>query len=239
MALAVSNTIYGIIKDALSDAGILGLGDEPNSEQLAVNMRRLCDVINLYQTQGLKLFLLQDTAVPLIAGKGTYTFSPTGDVVMTKPERVLQAYVLQTQGNNRRPLVALSWDEYMRLSQVTGNDSTISSYFVDKQSDSLNVTFWNTPDAEEATNVAHVLLQVAAPNPINLVESMDFPQEWRVALRWGLADDICTGQPQAIMDRCAARARAFREALEDWDVEDASTYMAVDSRYYQDSGRFR
>ena len=33
-----------------------------------------------------------------------------------------------------------------------------------------------------------------------------FAQEWRIALRWGLADDIATGQPQAIMDRCAQRA---------------------------------
>lgn len=239
MALAVSNTIYGIINDAMHDAGLLGLGDEPNSEQLAVNMRKLCDLINIYQTQGLKLFLLEDTAVPLVSGKATYTFSPTGDVVMTKPARILQAYVLLTDGNIRRPLVCLSWDEYIRLSQTTGNDGTINSYFVNKQANELSVTFWNTPDAEEATNVAHVLLQVAAPNPINLIEGMNFPQEWRIALRWGLADDICSGQPETIMNRCAMRAKVFREALEDWDVEDASTYMAVDSRFYNTVGRFK
>jgi hypothetical protein len=238
MALAVSNTIYGIINDAMHDAGLLGLGDEPNSEQLAVTMRRLCDVINLYQTQGLKLFLLEDTPVSLVAGKATYTFSPTGDVVLTKPARILEAYILNTT-NIRRPLVALSWDDYFRLSQTVGNDGTINSYFVDKQAETLSVTFWNTPDTDEAANTAHVLLQVAAPNPINLVEGMDFPQEWRIALRWGLADDICTGQPEAIMARCAGKAKIFRDALEDWDVEDAPTYMVVDSRYYQSGGRFK
>jgi hypothetical protein len=239
MSLAVSNTIYGIINDAMHDAGLLGLGDEPNSEQLAVTMRRLCDVINLYQTQGLKLFLLEDKEIPLVAGQATYTISPTGDVVMTKPSRILEAYILLTNGKVRRPIVPLSWDDYFRLSQVEGNNGAINSYFVDKQADSLNVTFWNTPDAEEAVNTAHVLLQVAAPNPINLTASMDFPQEWRIALRWGLADDICTGQPEAIMARCAGKAKIFRDALEDWDVEDAPTFLAMDSRYYQGGGRFK
>lgn len=238
MALAYSNTIYGIINDAMHDSGQLGLGDEANSEQLAVGMRRLCDVVNLYQTQGLKLFLLQDTAIPLVAGQGTYTLSLTGDIAMTKPARVLQAYVLNTD-NIRRPLVPLSWDDYLRLSQVTGNDSTINSYFVDKQADALKVTFWNTPDTTEALNTAHLLLQVAAPNPINLEDNMAFPQEWRIALRWGLADELATGQPQAIMDRCSSRAQIFREALEAWDVEDAPTYMSMDSRFYQGTGRFK
>lgn len=238
MAASVSNTVYGIISDAMHDAGLLGLGDEPNSEQLATNMRRLCDLINVWQTQGLKLFLLQDISITLTAGKSKYSLGTGGDVDMVKPSRVLDGYILNTS-NVRRPIVSLSWEEWMRLSQVTGNDSAISSYFVDKQASFLYVNFWNTPNAAEAANTAHLLVQVAANNPNNLEASSMFPQEWRMALRWGLADDICTGQPQAIMDRCAGKARAFRDALEDWDVEDTSTSFAVDARMYNTTGKFR
>lgn len=238
MAASVSNTVYGIISDAMHDAGLLGLGDEPNSEQLATNMRRLCDLINVWQTQGLKLFLLQDVSVTLTADKSRYSFGAGGDVDMVKPSRVLEAYILNTS-NVRRPIVALSWDDWMRLSQVTGNSSTISSYFVDKQASFLYVNFWNAPNATEAQNTAHLLMQVAATNPNNLEADSMFPQEWRMALRWGLADDICTGQPQTIMDRCSMKAKSFREALEDWDVEDASTSFAVDARMYNTVGKFR
>ena len=51
-----------------------------------------------------------------------------------------------------------------------------------------------------------------------------------MALRWALADDISTGQPEAIMNRCKANALTYLEALENWDVEDVSTQFTVDSR---------
>ena len=51
---SASNTVYGIINDAMHDAGYLQEGEIPNSDQLASNQRRLCDIINLWQTQGLR-----------------------------------------------------------------------------------------------------------------------------------------------------------------------------------------
>jgi hypothetical protein len=238
MAGATSNTSYGIINDAMVDAGYLQEGSQANSEQLATYMRRLMDIINLCQTQGLKLFLQELVNIPLVVGQVQYVLGPSGPAVtMNKPQRVLQAYVTDTS-NIRRPLTVLSRDEFTRLSQISGNNGTINSYFTDKQAEVLNVNFWNPPDSTEVLNTATVLVQVMAPNPINLEADTLFPQEWRIYLRWALADDICTGQPQAIMDRCQQRAVAYRQMLEDWDVEDAPTYMNMDSRFYQGSQRF-
>jgi len=73
-------------------------------------------------------------------------------------------------------------------------------------------------------------VQQQIANFTGLYDTIDFPQEWMMALRWGLADDICTGQPQAIMDRCKANAGMYRTALEDWDVEDTSTRFTPDSQ---------
>jgi len=240
MPSAASNTVYGIISDAMHDAGYLQEGDLPNSEQLASNQRRLADIINFWQIEGLKLFLLEDLALTLVAGQNLYTLQPTlGSINMTKPLRVLQAYVLVTVGNTKRPLNVLSWNEWMDLSQSTGNTGTVNSYFVDKRATSLHIYFWQTPDASEATNAAHLLIQVQAPNPANLEENVSFPQEWRMALRWALADDICTGQPQAIMDRCASRSRYYKEVLEGWDVEDAPTRFTPDQRSMIGGGDFQ
>lgn len=222
MPAATSNTVFGIIADAMHDAGLLPEGEQPNSEQLATYQRRLCDVINLWQTQGLKLFLLQDVTIPLVSGQNKYVLGPAGDVVMSRPLRVEEAYHLSTD-DIRRPLVPLSWEEWTSLSQVDGNDGMVSSYFVDIQSLVMNFYVWNTPDTSEALNTVHAVLRTQAPNPINLEENVSFPQEWRIALRWGLADDIATGQPQAIMDRCQQRAVAYREMLENWDVENVPT----------------
>lgn len=231
------HTAQRLIRLAYKDAGLVQDGDEPNGEQYADGLSRLNDMVNLWQTQGLKLFLIHDVAVPLVVGQGSYTMSPTGDVAMTKPLRIIQAYNLD-QNSIRRPLVCLSREEYTRLSQVT-QTGQLNSYFVDKQADSLIVHFWLVPDAQAATGTAHVITETQASNIISLTDNDGFPVEWAMALRWGLADDLATGQPQAIMQRCEMKAAQYRMMLEDWDVEDASTSFAPDQRGLYATSSFR
>jgi len=236
MTAPVDNTPISIIQDAYFDAGLLQEGESLNSEQITSGMRKLTDLVNLWQTQGVKLWLNVDTPITLVAGQGTYTLGPVGSVVMVKPPRILDAWYADVNGI-RRPLVVMSWNDYVRLSQIT-QVGAINSYFVDKQQTQLSVFFWLVPDATAATGTAHLLTQVQVTNFVNLTETMNFPIEWRIALRWGLADEICTGQPQAIMDRCQQRAAAYRTTLEDWDVEDAPLRFTPDARGTS-AGRFR
>lgn len=235
---AASNTVYGIICDAMVDAGLLGEGDDPNSEQLASNMRRLCDIVNLWQTQGIKLFLQEELTVDMVAGQGTYTITPPSATITppTKHLRILQGRVSDANGVTR-PIREISWQEWNVLSHT--NQGSVSGYKVEKLTNQLNVRLWNIPDSTEAANSLIFLVHKQITNPINLLENMAFPQEWRIALRWGLADDIATGQPQAIMDRCAERAQLYKSQLEDWDVEDASTSFAVAFPPGYDGGSFR
>jgi hypothetical protein len=232
MVASVSNTVLGIITDAMMDAGILQEGSDPNSEQLANNMRRLCDIVNLWQTQGCKLFVLEEMTIDLVDGTSSYTLTAPTVTPPSKHLRILQGRIETTDGV-KRPVYPVSWDEWNRLSQ--SSDGSVVNYFVDKRATSLVIKVWNTPDASEAGNSLILLVQKQITNPINLTEDMTFPQEWRIALRWGLADDICTGQPQAIMDRCAERAKTYRTMLEDFDVEDTSTRFEADMQGYQGS----
>ena len=238
-ATSVSNTAYGIIADAMLDVGYLQEGQRPDSEQLAGYMRRLKDIVNLCQTQGLKLFLQQELSFSMIANTSNYTFGPAGGstIVMTKPARILQGYI--TANNVRRPLVSLSVDEWERLGQVVGNSGQVNSYMVRKFTNLLSVYLWPTPDATEVANSCTFLFQVAPAGPVLLSDDTSFPQEWRIYLRWALAADIGTGQPQTVIDRCEKYAAMYREVLEGWDVEDAPTYFAVDMRTQQGYGRFR
>lgn len=225
MTTPSDNTPISIIQDAYFDAGLLPEGDSLNGEQITNGLRKLTDLINLWQTQGIKLWLNQDISITLVSGTNTYTLGLTGTVVMTKPLRVIQAW-FDDGNDNRRPLTPLAWDDYARLSQIT-QEGAINSYFVDKRATVLSVFFWLTPDDTAATGTAHLLTQVQVTNPISVTETMNFPTEWRIALRWGLADEICTGQPQAIMDRCQQRAAVYRTALEDNDVEDVPVRFTV------------
>lgn len=234
MTTPSDNTAYPVVTDAYRDAGLLQRGDNLNPEQLAEGMRRLRDLINFWQTQGLKLWVNEDIPVTLIEGQAAYTFKPGGTVDMTKPLRVLEAYYLTSADEVRRELTVMSLRDYWQLGQagtLTANRGAVTQYLVEKQATQLKVTLWLTPDAEEVANGdVHLLMQTQITNPAALTETMNFPPEWRIALRWGLADDLSTGQPQAIMDRCSQKAEIFRNALENWDVEDAPTSFAPDPR---------
>lgn len=283
------NTPLAIIADAYFDAGLTQEGQDPNSEQIVRGMRKLTDVVNLWQTQGLKLWLQQDVTIPLVAGQNLYSLGPSYGIAMTKPLRVTEAYYLQgapvTAGSfvvdttytilsigttdftaigaganqvastftasgvgsgtgtastgTRRPLTVLSREEFTNLSQ-TNTRGEPNSYFVDKQQLKLDVYIWLTPDSSAASSgTVHLITQTQVTGIVLVTDTMNFPIEWRIALRWGLADELATGQPQAIMDRCQQRALMYRTVLEDWDVEDAPTRFTPDSRGPYNAGAFR
>ncbi len=225
-----------IIRYGYMDSGIVGKQSDPSSEQLAEGMMRLNDIINFEQTQGQKLWLVSDTPVTLIAGQNQYTFKPTGNVNMTKPIKIMQGYWLSSLGV-RTPLNVLSWEEWLRLSQVN-QQGAVNSYFVDKQQLSMNVSFWLTPDVNAAAGTAHVLLRNQVTNFVGLTDNANFPLEWAMFLRWALADDLATGQPAEIVARCEQRAMAYRTALQDWDTEDASITFMPDARMGQTTNTF-
>lgn len=231
------NTPISIIQDAYANAGLIEAGASVDSEQIVSAMRKLTNLINFEQTQGLKLWLNTDLPITLTAGTGTYTLGPAGTVVMTKPLRGIEAYYLDSTGI-RRPLVVLSWDDYIKLSQVN-QTGEINSYFINKQQLVLSVFFWLIPDATCATGTAHLLIQEQVTGPINVTETMNFPVEWRLFLEWELANQLSTGQPAAITERCEKFSGGYRSALEDWDVEDAPTRFTPDARMSQHQGRFR
>ncbi|CAB4149579.1 hypothetical protein UFOVP1320_7 [uncultured Caudovirales phage] len=237
MTAPADNTPASIIEDAYFDAGLTQEGQSPNSEQITTGMRKLTDLINLWQTDGLKLWLNFDLSVTLTAGVGTYTIGPAGTIVQSKPTRVVDCYYLDQNGI-RRPLNVLSWNEYVRLSQIN-QQGAVNSYFVNKEATVLSIFFWLLPDSTAATGTCHPIIQQQVTNFTGVTDTMNFPIEWRIALRWGLADEICTGQPQAIMDRCSQRAGVYKAKLDDWDVEDAPTRFSPDARSQYSTGRFR
>lgn len=217
-----------IIQYAYVDAGLLQEGELPSSEKIASGMNRLNDLINLWGTQGLKLWTYLDQSITLVAGTGQYVLGPGGSIITTKPLRAIQGYYLDSN-DVRRPIYPLSWNEWLRLSTVT-QEGQVTQFFVNKQATNLVVNFWLVPDSTAATGTAHLLIPRQITNFTGLTDTMNFPQEWFMGLRWGLADELAVGQPQEIMTRCEARANAYRQMLEDWDVEDAPTQFTPDMR---------
>lgn len=241
MTVLVFNSPRRIITYAARNAGKISQEGVPSVNQFDEWLDRLNDLINTEETQGLKLFVDQDISIAapvLTAGLNLYRLGPTGNVVMTKPMRVILAYYLDVD-NNRRPLdPPLAQNEFYRLS-TTVERGAITSYYVDKQQLTLDVYLWLTPDAQAATGQVHLIVQTQIRNMATVDDTLSFPIEWFNFLQWALADQLASGQPQAIMDRCEKKMLYYKDMLESWDVEDADTRFTVDTRSTNYTGQFR
>jgi hypothetical protein len=226
--MSAPNTFYRVVCQAMRNAGLLGKGQEPSSEDLATYLAVMNDILNYEQTQGLKLWLELDLPITLVAGQNLYTIAPGGTVSMTKPLKVTYGYYLDVN-NISRPLIPLATADWVTLSTKT-SQGAINSYYVKKLATSLQVYFWLTPDTTAATGTAHVIIQQQQVNVVAVTDTMVLPQEWFIWAHWALADEICTGQPESIMTRCTQRAQYYRTQLENWDVEDAPMFIQADSR---------
>src|SRR5438105_946581 len=179
-----ANTSLDIVQKAYEDAGYVQEGSAVSDEQIIRGLARLTDLIALYQTQGLKLFLETDMAVPLIADQISYDLMPGGAVDTVRPLRVKQGYYSDSNGNHR-PIIALSRDEYSRLGQIN-IPGQINSFFAEKMADRLRIHMWNPPDATAALGTVHLIVHQQARGVASVEGKTGFPTEWVIALRWGL-----------------------------------------------------
>ena len=226
--MTITTTAQRLITDAYRDAGLISYTQTPNSAQLSDGLSRLNDIINFEQTQGLKLFLFQDVEVTLVAGVGTYEIMTGGDVNITKPQNIVDGYYMDVNGI-RRPIFSMSWNEWIRLSQV-GQTGQINNYFIDKQYNRLTAHFWNVPDTVASAGTVHLIARTQASNIAAVGANVLFPPEWFIFLRWALAADLSTGQPAEVVARCEQKTAYYRDALQGFDVEDSPIQFQVDSR---------
>ena len=215
------------VRLAMKNAGLLQRGEEPNSDDYAEYLGRLGDLIAAWGVEGIKLWTNREVSVTLVAGTASYTLGPGGAILTTKPLRVLGANFVDSSGN-KTVLSPLSRTDYRALGNTT-NRGAVNSYFVDKQQTNLVVYFWQVPDTTAATGTVSVLYQAPISAPTALTENVEFPAEWFQALSWGLADEICTGQPQEIVTRCTQRAAVFKDTLQNWDIEDVPITFGLDA----------
>jgi len=236
---ATFNQIIRLITYGMRNAMMLEEGQEPNGEQIAEGLNRLNDLTNYLQTEGIRLWTQTDVVIPLVTGTSQYSLTGT----YGKPYRIPRdlAYMLYIGGTQtvKSPVTSLSQQEWTLLTQ--GNQQgMVSQIYVEKLSTQLRVNTFLTPDSATATNwQLHVIVQQQMALGEKITDATQFPEEWYVGLQWILADEICTGQPDSIVQRCAQKSAYYKDKLNGWDVEDTQTFFVPDPRmgYVQRSFR--
>lgn len=224
-----------IITTALRKLQVIELGVTPNADTLTNSAQSLNIMIKAWQSQGIKLWTIDEYTLPLVAGQNTYTIGPAGpDLTANKPLKVIQAWLrnIQSTPNIDTPLQLLSKQEYNILGSKLSTGTT-NSVFYDPRVTNGILYIYLTPDAITATNFQ---LHFVAQRPMTDIsigtDIPDFPNEWMQALIWGLADELAIEYGCHINQRqeIALKADKYRKELEDWDVEYSSTLFTPDQR---------
>lgn len=229
-------TATAIVTAGYRDAQKLGRGASLPADQLQEGLDRLNDMKNLWQTQGLKLFLEDEVTIPMQVMKQTYSMMPGGDLSIVRPLQVKSASFTDS-GGSTRPLTPIGRDDWSSLTNRT-QSGQVTQFFAEKLYDRLNLNLWYAPDATAATGTLMAVIRISTTDLVVGSDTLLFPPEWAIALRWGIADEVSYGMPPELQQRCQTRAQAYRQALEDFDVEDVETTFQPDGRYTPGS-RFR
>jgi hypothetical protein len=231
-----------VIELAMRDAGLLDHMEPPQSEDYRQYMLRLNMLVNFEQTQGLKLWLQENITFTPVLNQQSYLWGPGGDITMPRPTRIIEGFftfpLSATSGiQTRYPLYPLSRQEFNQLG-VLNVPGITNSYFVDKQQFNLILWLWLLPDLFTSQATVTFVTQTQVNQSISITDQMNFPVEWFQFLHWALACEIDQGQPVAVQAKNEAMKEFYRTALEDFDVEDTSTYLQADPRVTITNGRF-
>jgi hypothetical protein len=233
-------TVYSVSRDtiisaALRKLGVIELGVTPDTTTLTNSAQALNIMIKAWQSLGIKLWTINEYTLPLVAGKTTYTISPSGsDLTADKPLKIIQAWIrnIQVTPNIDTPVQILSRQEYNMLGSKASTGMPNSIWY-DPRVTSGSLSLFLTPDASTATN--YTLHFVAQRPMIDIsvgTDIPDFPTEWMQALVWGLADELGIeyGCQANHRQEIALKAMKYRTELEDWDIETTSTMFTPDTR---------
>lgn len=219
-----------IIKASLRLLEVIGTGETPETEDFTNCAQALNIMVKAWQIDGYKLWAIKDISVPMVASNATYqigdTATGTGAVVTNRPLRIQDAYIRDASGHDTT-LKIISRQEY----DILGDKTTLNvpnQIFYDPALTNGVLTVWPVP--QDATNTIHLVVQKPLADFNLSTDNPDFPQEWYQALKWGLAAELAPeyGATERKITRIEQKAMLYKEQLNNWTQEEASTYFMPD-----------
>jgi hypothetical protein len=185
-------TPLDIITLALKDAGVIGVGQTPHSEDANDAFRRLNWMLADWQRKRWLVYHLVDYAITA-DGSTSYTVGPSGDFNITsRPETIDSAFFRQTNEvqNVDYPLHPIySHADYNKLT-VKNLDSFPYYIFYDPAFPLGNVYFWPRPDSRYEMHLT-VKQQLGPFSTLHV--DISLPEEYEAAIYHNLVTRLRAG----------------------------------------------
>lgn len=233
-----------LISASMRTLRVLQDGATPTANQITNGAEALNTLITNWQSNGLQLWTYQWLTIPCVVGKNTYTIGPTGaDVTNVRPLRLMEegCFIRNTISGQQldTPLVVLSRTDYANFGNKL-SQGTINSIYYQPAIDSGLVT---SPSVGYGTLYVYVTPIDATHSIIgnfqrpiyimnNATDEFDFPAEWFLALRYGLAEILADEYevPDGRLMRVREQAQKHHDNVQDWSVEQSKFRFQPDFR---------
>lgn len=172
------------------------------------------------------LWCVQRVPVPLVSGTASYNMSTiTG---MTRPLRVLFAFI-RDASNNDTTVTVSARDDYNTLGQKSSTGVPNQVYY-DPQLGAGSITVYNVPS--DSTHTLYVDIQRQIQDFNLLTDNPDFPQEAFHMLKWCLADEIALEYltPADMRAEIGHKAASAYDAFFANEREEASVFLTPSER---------
>ena len=221
-----------IIKGALRKIGVVAQGEVPTSDQITEASFALNLMVKAWEADGMPLWALRTTAIPLTDGVNAYNIGITKTVNTDKPLKVIQAWIRDTTSNVDVPMRILTKQEYSILGNKTTSGKPIQIYYEPLSDYGILHVFPTPASIDAANNQIYITYQRPYEDFSIATDTPDFPQEWYDAVVYGLAVRLAPEYGLPIDQRrvLSQEAMDIKLIAMSFGTEEGSLYMQVENR---------
>lgn len=229
-----SSTDFSLTANQLVETSLELLGVKAEEEPLqAVELTRGLKWLNImlkaWEVDGVMAWTLTEGSLTLADSDGSYSFAAAGDFT-TVPVDIQQVRISH-DGGSEMEMTPISRADYYRIPTRT-TEGYPTQYYYDRQRDSGTLYVWPEPD--DALYDLTITYRRRIMDMDASSDNFDLPQEWYMALVYGLADQLIpiygkSGTPRAAeITSKAANAYMSVKAF-DLDEGESSIFIVPDS----------
>lgn len=176
-----------LITGALRLLGVVAQGESPNTTQITEASEALNMMVKAWEADGMPLWALKTTQVPLTAGAASYTIGLGQTVNTAKPLKIIQCWNRNSTSNVDIPVRIITKQEYNILGNKTTSGNPIQIYYEPQIDSGTLYTFPVADTSSESQNSLYIVYQRPFEDFDASTDTPDFPQEWYEAIKYGLA----------------------------------------------------
>jgi hypothetical protein len=210
-----------LINAAYRKTGVMGKGQTADTEELVYGLEAFNLVLTQLRGRGMQLWKLIKSTLPIAVDTATYSLSQPN-----KPNKIQQMWISPNNSGTNIPIELTSIFNYNILPTSTSGVPVKASYIPGNSTGTISI--WPKPSASVVSSYTLYYVGVEEIQILtNATQTVDLPNEWQMALIWGIAAELAIELNVPLADRSEIR-KIYENAVllaEEGGQENASLYV--------------